>query len=195
MQGKRDQDAVGVGHDLELPNDCQLRGDIRVTQRHTLGWAGRSRSVKEHRWVLRLHNRQLGRFLKAKLFPATLVVRRGVQENDPSLRVDFLDARPAPFGRDHRPRFAVRQNVGQVVVAKLNIERDHHRAGPDHAERGRDPFGTVFGEKHNAIAAPHARPNETIRELTRTLCELRERPAPLIVFGQRQERCLFGVIA
>ena len=195
MQGKRKENPVDLAHDLQLPDGIELRGDVGVTQRHALGRTGRARGVEKNGRVIRSDDWQFARFRTAEFFPTPLIVRRSIEQDEFSLRIELLEPGHATFGRDDGARRAIAEDVREIVVAKLDIERRYNRARSNRPERRRNPFRSVLGQEHDTVARFESCPRQPVGESAGTLGQFAIRPDSVRRPVEREERRFLALLA
>ena len=180
-QGKDTEDHVAAGD--------HRRGDLRhlldvgqqgaVGQHRGPGTTRRAARVEQHRQALRVQSR---RTLPAsggdQLVPAPLPGgQRGADRDDPRARgllvtgdlhrlaqsTDRLPDRGDRLGiGDHHPGARVGQHPDQLTGGAAGVDGDHHHAGPERTQVGRDELDPVAGGEHHPVARDHARVGEAL---------------------------------
>jgi hypothetical protein len=89
---------------------------------------------------------------------------------------------------DYGAHFAVAQDVNDIVVAKLDIQRDRDTTRAQNPESGRQPFWTLFCEQGEGIAALKASLAQPVGEGSRTLRQFPIGPSILIFLCEGEQR-------
>ena len=120
-----------------------------------------------------------------------------IEDDEPSLllRIELFQAwQTSPRGEDS-PRVAVPQDVREIVITELDIDRHDHRPSPNHPERSHDPFRSVFREEHDAVALPKATPDEALCKRVRAFGNLAIGPMLCVLLAQRQQSGFVATLA
>src|SRR5439155_13510526 len=121
MQGQWEQHAILASDELHFGSRVELRDNIVVTQRHAFRRAGRSRRIKQHRFIVAAHRRKFRLLAFKEPLPTSLVVLASIEQDELWLffEIEFLDPLHSLFCRDNRARVTVLQRVTQSLVTKL----------------------------------------------------------------------------